>query len=378
MKKVFIIGFFLFITGVPTAYAQTTSGGGCQRGYYCQPDSSYNSSTGVCSGTCVTGSSLPVNPNGTSNTSAGTNCQTGTFCPLAPIPGLTTGIQVNNSSDGKGITASMAVFLNGLYTFLIGLAAALAVIMIVWGGIEISTQDSVSKQSSGKDHIRKAIIGLILVLSPVLVFSMINKNIIGNLSTSFSPITPPSMPSGGTVASSTDPITKCSVQGTAGILQIATCPSGAAAQTWGTNNCSDGNLSTGPQNKLADGTITSQVELCAGKQRYGFISVTGITDGSFSGTINNMWPLAKMNDVANNGSSALAFPGICQTIGWRTCISDVTTLSSFTCGPPNVPTPTTSIPGGAWARCWRETLTCQDASSLNPTCDKSPTWQIFQ
>ncbi|MDE2173604.1 MAG: hypothetical protein KGJ31_03440 [Patescibacteria group bacterium] len=71
--------------------------------------------------------------------------------------------------------------MNNLYKYLIGVAAILAVIEIVWGGLEISTKDSVSKQSDGKERITQAILGLILVLSPVLVFSIINPSIL-NLS----------------------------------------------------------------------------------------------------------------------------------------------------------------------------------------------------
>lgn len=97
------------------------------------------------------------------------------FVALAPIPGLTdTGSAVVNA-------ASLAEFFNNLYKYLVGVAAALAVIMIIWGGLEISTQDSISKQGEGREKIKAAIFGLILVLSPALVFSIINPSIL-NLS----------------------------------------------------------------------------------------------------------------------------------------------------------------------------------------------------
>lgn len=103
------------------------------------------------------------------------------FVALAPITGLTdAGSAVLNSG-------SLAIFFNNLYKFCIGLAAALAVIMIIWGGLEISTQDSISKQGAGKEKIQNAIYGLILVLSPVLVFSIINPAIL-NLSLNLRPL----------------------------------------------------------------------------------------------------------------------------------------------------------------------------------------------
>ncbi|MFA6278991.1 MAG: hypothetical protein WCS97_02565 [Candidatus Paceibacterota bacterium] len=95
------------------------------------------------------------------------------FVPLAPIPGLTQGVMANE--------AGLANFFNNLYKYLIGIAAILAVIQIIRGGLEISTQDSISKQGEGREHIKQAILGLVLVLSPVLVFSIINPSIL-NLS----------------------------------------------------------------------------------------------------------------------------------------------------------------------------------------------------
>ena len=108
--------------------------------------------------------------------------QTSGFTALAPIPGLT-----DISPTAVVNSTSLANFFNNLYKYVIGLAAVLAVIMIIWGGLEISTQDSISKQSAGKEKIQQAILGLVLVLSPVLVFSIINPNIL-NLSLNLPPL----------------------------------------------------------------------------------------------------------------------------------------------------------------------------------------------
>jgi len=92
------------------------------------------------------------------------------FTALAPIPGLTdTAI---TSSSG------FAAFFDKLYIYLIGVAVILAIIMIIWGGLEYSTQDSISKKSDGKSKIYNALFGLVLVLSPVLVFTIINPQIL--------------------------------------------------------------------------------------------------------------------------------------------------------------------------------------------------------
>lgn len=95
------------------------------------------------------------------------------FTALAPIPDLTAGVTADS--------AGLATFFNNLYKYLIGIAAMIAVIEIIWGGLQISTQDSISKQGEGRERITQALLGLVLVLSPVLVFSIINPSIL-NLS----------------------------------------------------------------------------------------------------------------------------------------------------------------------------------------------------
>ncbi len=108
---------------------------------------------------------------------SGAQSQNGSFTPLAPIPGLTDSQSANSVINSN----SLANFFNNLYKYLIGLAAVLAVIEIIWGGLEISTKDSVSSHSNGKERIQQALLGLVLILSPVIVFSIINPSIL-NLS----------------------------------------------------------------------------------------------------------------------------------------------------------------------------------------------------
>jgi hypothetical protein len=111
------------------------------------------------------------------------------FTPLAPIPGLT-----DQGGTGSVLSGDFATFFNSLYQYLIGLAVVLAIIYIIWGGLEISTKDSVSKHSNGVQRITNAVLGLVLILMPVLVFSIINPDIL-NLSVNFQALnlyTPPS------------------------------------------------------------------------------------------------------------------------------------------------------------------------------------------
>ncbi len=158
------------------------------------------------------------------------------FVPLTNIPGLTS-VQPDS--------AGLASFLNNLYKYLVGLAAVLAVVEIIWGGLEISTQDSVSKNQAGKERIQQAILGLVLVLSPVLVFTIINPSIL-NLSLNLPPIkqvsgmntntgTQTNNGNGGLSVSST----QCTSP-TGTVLQQVSCPSSATAQTFATTGCANG------------------------------------------------------------------------------------------------------------------------------------------
>lgn len=100
------------------------------------------------------------------------------YVPLVGIPGLTD-IPIDNGQ--------LPVFFNRLYVYLVGISTVAAVIMIIWGGFEYATKDSIVAKGDGKTRIQEALFGLTLVLSPVLVFSIINPNIL-NLSLGIPPL----------------------------------------------------------------------------------------------------------------------------------------------------------------------------------------------
>ncbi len=160
------------------------------------------------------------------------------FVPLAPISGLTEGIVADETG--------LANFLQNLYRYLIGVAVIVAIIQIIRGGLEISTE-SITKHDEGKKHIRQALFGLLLVLSPVIVFSIINPSIL-NLSI---PLQNIKLSSGGgsnpqnQPTPSTDEATGCLVSGVSGFFQKAVCPSDTAANEWKEASCTTGKLVDG-------------------------------------------------------------------------------------------------------------------------------------
>lgn len=61
-----------------------------------------------------------------------------------------------------------------MFQLLIGIAAALAVIMIVIGGIEYMSTDAISGKSDGRKKIENALWGLALAISSYLILSTID------------------------------------------------------------------------------------------------------------------------------------------------------------------------------------------------------------
>lgn len=94
------------------------------------------------------------------------------FVPLTNIPAISEVGNAINTPDG------LALFLNNIYKLCIGVAAVVAVLQIMRAGIIYMGGDSVTEKKEAKNLIALAIGGLILVLSPVIVFSIINPEIL--------------------------------------------------------------------------------------------------------------------------------------------------------------------------------------------------------
>lgn len=99
------------------------------------------------------------------------------FVPLTSLPGLD-----NLSTAGTG---SLADFFNQLYRLCIGAAAVIAVFQIIRAGFaSVMQEGSVIEKSKVREMITSAIFGLVLVLSPAIVFGIIDPRIL-NLSLDF-------------------------------------------------------------------------------------------------------------------------------------------------------------------------------------------------
>jgi len=91
------------------------------------------------------------------------------FVPLTSLPGIPDTVTSDTLTD----------FLNNLYKICIGVAAALAVFQIMHAGVKFMTnKGSISENEQARSLLQGAVFGLILVLSPVILFSIINPKIL--------------------------------------------------------------------------------------------------------------------------------------------------------------------------------------------------------
>lgn len=90
--------------------------------------------------------------------------------PLAPIKGI--------SEPGQKITA--ATYLPAMFRLGIGVASALAVLAIAYGGIKYMTSDVVTSKSGAIETIKNALLGLFLAIGAFLLLSTIDPQLTGN------------------------------------------------------------------------------------------------------------------------------------------------------------------------------------------------------
>lgn len=114
---------------------------------------------------------VTVNPQSGDATTVGSGSQTGpnSFIPLTNLPGLTRTI----NSD------SLPTLFNTIYKLCIGAAAVIAILQIMRAGTKFFfNKGSVAQNEEGKRLIQNSILGLLLVLSPAIVFGIINRDIL--------------------------------------------------------------------------------------------------------------------------------------------------------------------------------------------------------
>lgn len=85
---------------------------------------------------------------------------------LAPIP--------LNGSGGVTERTTATQFIPGLFKLTIMLATGLAVLFIIWGGVQYMSTDAFTGKESAKETIWNAVMGLLLALSAWLIIATVN------------------------------------------------------------------------------------------------------------------------------------------------------------------------------------------------------------
>lgn len=172
------------------------------------------------------------------------------FVPLTNLPGIQEAAKTNNLPD----------FLNTLYKLCIGVAATLAVLQIMYAGYTRMTSfGNAGKVSEANKRIQQALLGLVLVLSPALVFSIINPDIL-KLNLDFSSLRPSD--NGGGLSSGNSVLQKDGGAICAQYTQLKYIPTGDASSCnktlgngWAGVNCG----ATPPKGQMACGFSKSNV-----------------------------------------------------------------------------------------------------------------------
>lgn len=97
---------------------------------------------------------------------------------LEPLPDGTESGFTNFESDPLKNPCPFGKYMNILIKLFIGICAVLAMIMIIYGGIQYMTSIVPSEKGSGKDTITHAIFGLIVALGAYLILYTINPNLL--------------------------------------------------------------------------------------------------------------------------------------------------------------------------------------------------------
>lgn len=95
---------------------------------------------------------------------------------IAPLPG--TSVPCTDSSGRPSECTNLNRYLPTAFNLTVGIAVALAFIMITFGGVTYATSDSLSGTQKGREYITNAIIGLLLVIGSYVILYTINPNIL--------------------------------------------------------------------------------------------------------------------------------------------------------------------------------------------------------
>lgn len=90
---------------------------------------------------------------------------------LAPIP-------LSGADSAPSDTTTAELYIKGIFTLIIAIAGGLAVVRIIFGGIQYMSTDAFEGKSEARTIIQNAIWGLLLAISAWLILYTINPDLI--------------------------------------------------------------------------------------------------------------------------------------------------------------------------------------------------------
>lgn len=91
------------------------------------------------------------------------------YTPLVSLPGI---------NKAGTTTTTLSTYIPGIFKLSIGVAGVLAVLMIVFGGVEYITAESLGGKKNGQDRINNALIGLVLIIGSYAILSTISPSLL--------------------------------------------------------------------------------------------------------------------------------------------------------------------------------------------------------
>lgn len=250
---------------------------------------------------------------------------TNAYTPLAPIPG------VNDTNNGQ---TDVSTFIPAAIKLTIQIAGALAVVMIVIGGVQYASSDAISGKSEGKSKITNAIYGLLLAIAAFVILQTVNPNTLKlNLDLSIP------TPAGTTISSSNPNGTGCPLNTTKSSTDGTCVPNvnSTGNTTW---PLWSGSVPTptdaSVRSKLASLPVPITVADgdCASVGATGCTSLDGLSSGASGG-------LASLSDRARGTGASIQING--GTEYWLHCVPK--SITAAQCADPAV-NGTMHRPGG--------------------------------
>ncbi|MEK9207173.1 MAG: hypothetical protein AAB922_01735 [Patescibacteria group bacterium] len=117
----------------------------------------------------------------TSATSAvGPDC-TREYCALTTVPGAFDACKVDKNgvvTCEKDTVKNPVSVIKNIYGISIGIGAMLAIVMIIWAGIEYATTEAIYGKSAAKEKWQGAVFGLVLLLASYIILRTINVDLV--------------------------------------------------------------------------------------------------------------------------------------------------------------------------------------------------------